>query len=97
IWAGASRIAASVIGGGSPTKVGPWVQVSRLGNPLINEIFIPLGRKDYWNSSQPKDDAQFEAYYLILEVARLMPVLYPSVLSGVPNSPTNPRQDIAIV
>ena len=33
------------------------VQVSRLGNPLINEVIIPLGKKDYWNASDPKNDA----------------------------------------
>ena len=31
--------------------------VSRLGNPLINEVVIPVGKKDYWNASSPRDDA----------------------------------------
>ena len=39
--------------------IGPWVQVSRLGNPLINEVIIPMGKKDYWNITEPMDDAQF--------------------------------------
>ena len=26
-----------------------WVQVSRLGNPLINEVIIPIGQKDKFN------------------------------------------------
>ena len=39
------------------------MQVSRLGNPLINEVVIPLGKKDYWNASDPKDDAQFLEHY----------------------------------
>ena len=42
------------------TSDGPWVQVSRLGEPLINEVVIPLGQKDHWNRSDPEDDAQFE-------------------------------------
>ena len=37
------------------------VQVSRLGNPLINEVVIPLGQKDRWNMSDPMDDARFLA------------------------------------
>ena len=37
--------------------------MSRLGNPLINEVVIPLGDKDYWNRSDPADDSQFEHYY----------------------------------
>src|SRR5207244_754009 len=38
---------------------GKFVQVSRLGMPLVNEVVIPLGSKDLFNASQPKDDAQF--------------------------------------
>ena len=30
---------------------GPWVQVSRLGNPLFNEVIVPMGKKDGWNAS----------------------------------------------
>jgi Domain of unknown function (DUF4331) len=40
-----------------------WVQVERLGQPLINEVFIPRGLKDYWNSVGPDKDYQFEKYY----------------------------------
>src|SRR5262245_29850485 len=38
---------------------GEWVQVSRLGIPLVNEVLIPLGKKDLWNKLDPEDDAQF--------------------------------------
>jgi len=38
---------------------GEWVNVSRLGNPLVNEVVIPLGKKDRFNASEPEDDAQF--------------------------------------
>src|SRR4029450_10671113 len=38
---------------------GPWAQVSRLGMPLVNEVVIGLKDKDRFNSSRPKDDAQF--------------------------------------
>lgn len=37
--------------------VGPWVQVSRLGLPLINEVILPLALKDYYNSMPPSNDA----------------------------------------
>ena len=36
-----------------PSESGPWVQVSRLGNPLFNEVIVPLGQKDDWNREQP--------------------------------------------
>jgi hypothetical protein len=35
---------------------GPWVQVSRLGMPLTNEVITPIGQKDYWNSLTPYQD-----------------------------------------
>jgi len=38
---------------------GRFVQVSRLGNPLVNEVVVPIGFKDYFNASKPKNDAQF--------------------------------------
>ena len=102
VWAAASRQEVSInnVEGASPTRSGPWKQVSRLGNPLINELFIFLGQKDYWNTQQPHKDKQFLQYYLNLQVAGLMPVIYPAALpaqtatTGVPNGPLNPRTDL---
>ncbi len=54
-----------------------WVQVSRLGNPLINEVVIALGDKDKFNRTKPKDDAKnFGKYVLNPETARLMNALF---------------------
>ena len=61
---------------GTTRRDGQSVQVSRLGNPLINEVVIPLGQKDAWNRSEPEDDAQFEPFYATPEVAHLENVLY---------------------
>jgi hypothetical protein len=47
--------------GGKPTL--SWRQVSRLGEPLINELVIPIGKKDFWNASDPADDSQFAQFY----------------------------------
>src|SRR5438445_497099 len=64
VWSSASRRKAIVFeGDGKISETGPWVQVSRLANPLINEVIIPLGKKDYWNSQQPVKDSQFVQYY----------------------------------
>ena len=41
---------------------GDFKQVSRLGNPLVNEVVIGLKDKDRFNASEPKDDAQFATY-----------------------------------
>src|SRR5690242_10402724 len=49
---------------GTQRQRGPFVQISRLGNPLVNEVLIPLGQKDYWNRQDPRDDSQFIGHYL---------------------------------
>jgi hypothetical protein len=67
---------------------GPWVQVSRLGNPLVNEVVIPLKDKDRFNASKPADDAQFLDYVLDPEPGRLIPALYP-VFDCFPEAPRN--------
>jgi len=54
-----------------------WVQVSRLGNPLINEVVIPVGQKDRFNRTEPADDAaNFGKYALNPEPARLLNALF---------------------
>lgn len=55
IWASASRKATKTLStnGSAATETGEWVQVSRLGMPLTNEVVIPVGMKDYWNSLTP--------------------------------------------
>jgi hypothetical protein len=64
-----------------------WVQVSRLGMPLVNEVIIPLAGKNKFNASDPRDDHQFLPFVLDPEPARLIPVLYPGV--SVPPAPRN--------
>ena len=62
---------------------GPFTQVSRLGDPLINEVIIPLGKKDFWNTQQPEFDKQFAQHYAQPEVAALLPALYPGVFPNL--------------
>jgi hypothetical protein len=79
VWTTASRQRARVSGDAESSHFvsGPFTQVSRLGNPLINEVIIPLGKKDYWNRQQPAHDKQFASSYAHPELAGLLPVLYP--------------------
>jgi len=75
---------------------GAWVQVSRLGQPLVNEVVIGLKDKDRFNASKPKDDAQFLDYV----TNPTLPALLGLVLTGNAASlaPTNlPRTDLASV
>jgi hypothetical protein len=56
---------------------GGWVQVSRIGNPLINEVVIPTNLKDRWNATSPAQDKQFEKYYSSPILAAVLQKLYP--------------------
>lgn len=68
-----------------------WQQVSRLGNPLVNELLIPLGQKDRWNATDPADDAQSERFYLKPELAAVANSLYKL------GSPTEGRADLSAI
>jgi Domain of unknown function (DUF4331) len=63
---------------------GPWVQVSRLGNPLFNEVLVDMTRKDYWNSQPPSADSQFAGGVEHPELQTLLPILYPGLVAGKP-------------
>ena len=70
---------------------GAWVQVSRLGMPLVNEVVIGLGDKDKFNASSPKNDGQFATYV----TNPTLPVLLDLVLGLGGAAPTNlPRLDL---
>jgi Domain of unknown function (DUF4331) len=78
VFARASRAASRMYSAGLPPQdSGAPVQVSRLGNPLVNEVIIPLGQKDKFNSQSPVADAQFRTYVDHPELAGLLNVLYP--------------------
>jgi hypothetical protein len=81
VWASASRRAATILEpqSGIRAEVGPWVQVSRLGNPLFNEVIVPMGLKDLWNALPPSEDSRFLKNVQHPELAALLPVLYPGV------------------
>jgi hypothetical protein len=85
VWTTASRQAAQVWDerSGANVSSGPFRQVSRLGNPLVNEVLIPLGRKDFWNTETPGDDKQFASYVAHPELAGLLPALYPGVFPNL--------------
>lgn len=57
----------------------PWVQVSRLGNPLVNEVLIPLSKKDFFNATAPKDDGVNFANFIV----NPGPTSLAGVLSGI--------------
>ncbi len=76
VWTTSSRRSTTVLGGGTAAASGDFVQVSRLGAPLVNEVVVPIGAKDLWNSSKPVDDAQFANGVANPELAKLFNALY---------------------
>ena len=78
IWAATDRPKVTVALKARKLRRDPsWVQVSRLGNPLINEVLIPTQLKDHWNAVSPDKDKQFEQYYSSPILAKLLNQLYP--------------------
>jgi hypothetical protein len=69
---------------------GAWSQVSRVGMPLVNEVIIGMDDKDRFNTSKPKDDAQFINYVTNPVLPAVVETLFPSA-----KAPTNfPRTDL---
>lgn len=100
VWTTASRRKVRILSPeANTTESGPNVQVSRLGNPLINEALVPMERKDYWNSQFPHNDKQFVSGVTKPELAQLLPVLYPGVFPNLAqlNSSGKPRNDLVAI
>ena len=75
------------------------MQVSRLGNPLVNEVLIPMGQKDLWNSLPPAGDKQFASYITNPALAGLLNTLYPGsfpALDGLAKAGTE-RTDLEAI
>jgi len=78
---------------------GPFHQVSRLANPLFNEVLIPLGLKDLWNTLPPSDDKRFADRVAHPELAGLLPALYPGVFPNLDKlvKSSKPRADLEAI
>jgi hypothetical protein len=77
---------------------GAFMQVSRLGLPLVNEVLIPIDKKDKWNATDPADDGAkgFLAHILDPIPVKLLPTLYPKVFnaSNTPPGGAKNRPDL---
>jgi hypothetical protein len=85
---------------GGQSYTGSFVQVSRLGMPLVNEVVIPVGQKDRFNASQPIDDGQFLDFVLEPELPEDVQALYGLAAPdtcGDPNTPPRCRDDLVQV
>ncbi len=99
VWATSSRRTTTVIRPGASRResldkivsAGPYRQVSRLGNPLVNELVIPLKLKDAFNASEPENDSQFAAYVVDPQLAQLLGAVF-----GI-SVPAAPRNDLVSI
>ena len=80
---------------GTELAGGAWLQVSRLGMPLVNEVIIGLPDKDLWNSSSPAGDAQFADYVTNPSLPVLLQTLFG--VAGVLAPNVYPRTDLEAV
>ncbi len=88
-WATTSRPQTTIRNSPNPVQSeGGYAQVQRLGNPLINELIIGTGSKDFWSMSQPINDSQFAPMDLDPLLARVLNAIYGIAI------PTPPRNDL---
>jgi hypothetical protein len=105
-WSTASRQRVTVLRGPyAPLQEGDWVQVSRLGSPLVNELFIPIKdpngyTKDQWNGLPPYQDYRFTPRFQNPEPSLRLAQIYPALRPVIPNITadqsgfTGPRNDL---
>lgn len=97
VFSTASRRTTRVLGAGSQTNEGAYVQVSRLGSPLVNEVVIPLGLKDAFNSLSPVGDAVAAPAVLDPEFPKIIKLAL-AAFNGINiNIPPAPRTDLVAV
>lgn len=77
--------------GGEAKLAKSYVQIQRMGNPLINELLIGTGDKDKFSMSEPENDANFANYLLDPLLARVFNAAY----AGAVPIPAAPRLDLA--
>jgi hypothetical protein len=75
VWASVDRRKVTTRGAATRDS-GRWVQVNRIGNPLVNEVIIPTGLKDVWNAQQPWNESVYRKYYTSPILAAVINKLY---------------------
>jgi hypothetical protein len=100
VWSSASRPRISVLPkkGGPAKTSGGWVQVSRLGNTLVNELLMPLDQKDRFNATRPEDDGKNIADFIVNPGTTQGPAAIIPVLNSVTGcTPVDNRSDLELV
>jgi Domain of unknown function (DUF4331) len=100
VYASASRQRSRMYqSNGTVQNAGAYVQVSRQANPLVNEVLIPVGKKDRFNAQSPSGDSQFASYIAAPELSSLLPTLYPGAFPNLAklNASKKPRADLEAI
>src|SRR5690348_12112602 len=80
--------------GEAPELEGPWVQVSRMANPLVNELIIPTPSKDRWNALEPEQEGRLQAFYKNPVIATELNLVFGVPILPIDGSPANARTDL---
>lgn len=78
-------------------KNGAFVQVSRMANPLVNELILTTPFKDKWNASEPENEANFQAFYKDPVIATELNLVYHIAIDPIDGSPPHNRTDLMSV
>ena len=96
VYANTARKKVRVLGqpGEPADQDGPFVQVSRMANPLVNELIITTPFKDEWNASKPEDEAQFQEFYQNPVVATELNLVFQVPIVPINGSSASDRTDL---
>jgi hypothetical protein len=96
VFANTARQKVRVLGqpGEPADEDGPFVQVSRMANPLVNELIITTPFKDGWNAAKPENEANFQAFYQNPVVATELNLVFNVPIVPINGSPANSRTDL---
>jgi hypothetical protein len=91
IWSTTNEKSFHVVGGGADKAIGKYSQVSRLGNPLVNEVVVPLKYKDAFNSIAPWQD-----HTVAPVVQKVLDPIVPKLIQAIYGikAPATPRNDL---
>lgn len=98
VWSESKRPTTRVMNSEGEVRLnGPLVQLSRLAMPLVNEVVIPLAKKDTFNGSRPNDDGQFASFVTNPEMTGLINTFYGGAIPPSQQAPTSGRTDLVTV
>jgi len=96
MYASTLRKQVRVLGGADSANQfdGPWVQVSRMANPLVNELIITTPYKDDWNAMEPDGEGAFQAFYQNPVIATTLGLIFNLPIVPIDGSGAGMRTDL---